>query len=951
MEGRLGLFFRRAFPEFGATVVLCLIMAGVVLAEDQPVYDTGLDRAIWLREQGRYEDSLAILEKEINGKHYKENIRYRADCWLNMALDYWNLGDVSRAENAFIYLMALVGELKDDSIKDYASTSLNIIKLYKEAKDKKRAKQYTDSETLFKSAIAAAKEKGMLELEYKCLFQLSFSYLYQNKIESYFNCNKEVFDIAQKLKNHFEVFRALINMGDYYFHKKDLLKSYDYFDKALVLAEKENLLDKDPVILLNLAVTSQQLELFDLCQHYLERALEFYQKGDDLATTISILSELALTLYKREEASPRLPDKQQPEELLSTALELSRQAGMRGQEARMLNNLSYILLKSDPKEAKNLCLQALKLSLELKDDEVITAALNNLATLSLMENDPIRARDLYRQALALALKTDNFREIWNNYSGLARCLEKIGDYESAFRNYQEALEALNPVRENIRFDLYRVGFDRGKKEVYEGLVRSLVKYRLSHPGSQADKLTFSALNRIKARVLVEELDRMSSAQETEKRSEELNDIDRMISDFLNRPENILDESSSNRLAELEYRYLRLQEPDRETLGTDLRKDIPGLEFVQKEFLEEGQLILDYFLGEEESYCFVISRDHFRIIRLPEEKEIEKSVKLYIKLLGSATISEEDLRLAGRKIGQLLLPAEELDSGKFSTLVIIPDGLLNNLPFEALIVKEKGLRGYCYLVENFNIYYGPSLAAIVRLKTEKRSTGFHKELLAFGSPHKNKWFNDKVRTRIFFAEGLRPRDGFILGDLPFSQKEIRQLAGLFPEGSCDLFLRKRATEENLKSLEIGRYRIIHFACHGLISEKFPLRSSLVLFSDRKSSEDGFLTAREIYSLRLDSELVVLAACQSSRGSIERAEGIIGLPRLFLLAGSRAVISALWSVNDRASQALMLEFYRRLLAGETKAEALRQAKIKMINNGRSHPYYWAGYVLSGNADRIY
>lgn len=943
------LWCRRVFPVSAALFFLFLALPGLLLAEGQPVQNSNLEKAIWLRLQGRYEESLAILEKEINGTNSHLDAGYRASCWLNLALDYWNLGEVSRAENAFIYVRALVEELKDENLRDYASTALTIIKLYREGKNKKEEKKYLESELAFRSAIELADKKGMDEFKCKCLFQLSFTYYNQNKLDDYFNCSNEVLIIAERLKNYFEVFRALINIGNYHFHKREVFRSYDYFDRALVLAEKENLLHKEPVVLLNLAVNSYQLGLYDLSEHYLERALEFYQKGEDLATTIYILSELALSIHKTEGASDGLPGGGRPQELLSTALELSRQAGMRDLEARMLNNLGYVLLEVDRERARDLCLQSLRLGEKLQDNKVIIASINNLATLNLKENNVIRAKELYNRSLALAIKEDYWVEIFSNYYGLARCFEKLGDYKSAVQAYQEALETLNPVRDSISLELFRIGFDRGKKEIYEGLIRSLVRYRLKYPGRQADEMAFLGLNSIKARVLIEEMERVSSARRSASRADELNEIDRMISDFFRRPENTLDESSSNRLAELEYRYLRLREMGGQAAVTSSQANLPTLEFIQKEVLSEEQLILDYFLGQEESYCFIISRDHFRIVRLPDEKEIERSVKLYIKLLGSTAVGEEDLRQAGRTIGKLLLPAEELETKKFSSLIIVPDGLLNNLPFETLIDGDQGSRSY--LVESHSISYSPALALITRFKAESKSADYQKELLAFGNPVYSHWFDNQVRARLYFINGVHPPADFSLGTLPFSRKETKMLATLFPAGSYDLFLRKRASEENLKGLGLGSYRIIHFACHGLVSEKFPQRSSLVLSSSEKSSEDGFLTVREIYTLQLNSELVVLASCQSSRGSIEKMEGIIGLPRVFLLAGSRAVVSALWSVNDRASQVLMLDFYRGLLAGKSRAEALRQAKLKMINGTTSHPYYWAGYVLTGNPGRIY
>ncbi|MCR4397298.1 MAG: hypothetical protein NUW07_11300, partial [Candidatus Saccharicenans sp.] len=435
MEGRSRLCCCRVFSVSAALFFLYLAVSGPLLAEAQSFNGNSLEKAVWLRQQGRYEESLAILEKEINGTNTHLDAGYRANCWLNMALDYWNLGEVSRAENAFIYVRALVEELKDENLRDYASTALKIIKLYREGKNKKEEKKYKESESAFRIAIELANKKEMDEFKYKCLFQLSYTYYYQNKLYDYYNCNNEVLIIAERLKNYFEVFRALINIGNYHFHKREVLRSYNYFDRALVLAEKENLLHKGPVVLLNLAVNSYQLGLYDLSEHYLERALEFYQKGEDLAITIYLLSELALSIHKKEEASDGLTGGGRPQELLSTALELSRQAGRRDLEARMLNNLGYVLLEVDRERARDLCLQAWRLGEQLQDNKVIIASINNLATLSLRENNVIRAKELYTRSLALAIKEDYWVEIFSNYYGLARCFEKLGDYKSAVQTY------------------------------------------------------------------------------------------------------------------------------------------------------------------------------------------------------------------------------------------------------------------------------------------------------------------------------------------------------------------------------------------------------------------------------------------------------------------------------------------------------------------------------------
>ncbi len=934
---------------FSFSIIFILLMSSLLLADGGARSgERGLDRAVWLRQQGRYEESIAILEKEVNDRNSGDDAEYRARCWFNLALNYWNQGEVSRAENAFIYVLVVAENLMDEDLKDLSRTALQLIKIYNEAKLNAQKTKYKESENLFKKGISIAESRRLIEFENKCWFQLSFTYYSQGNFEGYFECNKRVLSISEKLNNSWDIYRALINIGNYLSKKREFYKACDYFDRALVLAEQKNLLKREPVVLVNLAVVSKSLGLYELSEHYLERALEFYQGGDDLESTIWILSELALSQHRRGLLGGSI-NSERPVELLATALALSRQAGLKPLEARMLNNLGFVLLETDPEKARELCLKALKEGEEQNDAEVMVASMNNLGTLLFKGGEILKAREFFRRALNLALKIDYWPEIWRNYYGLGQTFEALGDYRSACQNYSQALKSLDPLREKVNFDLYRVGFDREKREVYEGLIRSLVKLWIKQPGAELEDELFDSVNRVKARVLAEELGRDSGYQQVSDNGDELERIDRMIRELLSQPENLKNKNTNEKLSELEYRYLRLQERKNGFNTNHRGEKLPGLNSVQKEFLGENQLIFDYFLGQEESYCFVTCKKSFRVVVLPPEREIERAIKLYIKLLASRETGEKDLKLAGKRIASILLPLEELENPAISSLIILPDGLLNFLPFETLIVEQPGKSEDGYLLERFSISYSPSISTLIRLKSPGRSAAYEKELLAFGHPTHSRWFRNQLLSRIYYVKGAVSSGS--LSSLPFSRKEIKQLADLFPAEKTDVYLGGRASEENLKTQDLGRYRIIHFACHGLVSESYPQRSSLVLTSGKRSREDGFLSVREIYSLRMRPELVVLAACESSRGRIEKVEGAIGLPRVFMLAGSRAVISALWAVNDQASQELMTEFYRQLLAGKAKDEALRQAKLKFLSGSKSHPYYWAGYVLSGHPEKIY
>ncbi|MDD8021323.1 MAG: CHAT domain-containing protein [Acidobacteriota bacterium] len=943
----------------GKIFLISLILSVCIfflMGNDSPTRPiSNIEQARQLRAAGKFTESLKILENEVSQKPGGKNSTELAACWLNLALDYWNLGEVSKAGNAFVFVQTLADGKKDLAIRDYALASLEIIKLYKEAKLKRRGKDYRQSEALFLSAIILAKKKQMPDMEMKCVRQLSLLYWDWDRLEKFLSSANSCLIISISLNNKYEEIRALSYIGLYYSKKNNLSMSFFYFDKALSLAEKENAVEMFPESLTNLAGICHQLGQYSLAVYYLERALKIYEKQDDLASTISVLNGLAVSIYRQKEESSGNLASEQPQALLKTALRLSQQAGDEILEAKILNNLGFVTLSESPDQAEQHLNLALARGLELNDKEVIGASLNNLATIELNRKQVFRAIRLYQQAVQEASQINCWRGAWEDYAGLAACYEELGDYRRALKNYQQALATFEKIRENINFDFYKIGFDRNKRKVYEGLIRVLVKLNSGWPDSGIDEQLFSTVNQIKARVFLEEMDNLKNSELPAKSSEELTGLNWVISDFFNHGENIGESDSFGELLELENRYFRLWGLDSGLENKNKGKStsaLPALQVLQKTFLTEGKIILDYLLGQRESYCFLLSQDDYLVFQLPSEQEIEKSVKLYIKLLADPGSEKGDLIRTGAELGRLLLPGLNSLPGSVKFLTIIPDGILSYLPFETLRLSgDSAGRQEEYLVERYSVSYGFSLAALYRSAQRSDVNNYKKEFLGFGNPAYSQKEKEQILARLYFADnrclGLRPQ----LALLPFSQEEIEKIAHLFPLKSCDLFLQKKATEDQLKALDLSQYRIIHLACHGLVSEQFPLRSSLILTALKKSPEDGFLTVREIYQMRLKSELVVLSACESSRGLVENIEGVIGLPRIFLLMGSQSVISSLWSVNDLATQELMLEFYRRLLTGQTRPEALQLAKIKMITSSKSHPYYWAGFILMGATGKIY
>jgi CHAT domain-containing protein len=367
-------------------------------------------------------------------------------------------------------------------------------------------------------------------------------------------------------------------------------------------------------------------------------------------------------------------------------------------------------------------------------------------------------------------------------------------------------------------------------------------------------------------------------------------------------------------------------------------------------LDNRTAVLEYYLGEKQSIGIFLDKRHLVIKALPPRIEIENSLRAYLKMLSTPPDGRfVGIQAAERIYHELVFPFEDHLCPPVEHLIIVPDGILYYLPFETLVKSDTKTSEPKYLVELYDISYAPSVSSLAHLMEKERPRRYTKALLAVGNPVYISRGAKKTELGEKCVDVLREiflEDGFELSALPHSRKEIRQVARCFPKEKVDVLLDSQAREEVIKSKPLNEYQLIHFACHGFLDEKTPMRSALVLTLDDDVEEDGFLQAREISDLSLSAELVVLSACQTGKGRIENAEGVLGLPRTFFYAGARSTLSSLWKISDRSTSEIMPSFYRHLTAGNNKAKALRLAKLEMLRSAHSHPFYWAAFVLNGD-----
>jgi CHAT domain-containing protein/tetratricopeptide (TPR) repeat protein len=365
--------------------------------------------------------------------------------------------------------------------------------------------------------------------------------------------------------------------------------------------------------------------------------------------------------------------------------------------------------------------------------------------------------------------------------------------------------------------------------------------------------------------------------------------------------------------------------------------------IRQRALDDKSALVEYFLGRERIHIFTITGASLEVASVPREASLEADVQELRR-----AIAERDhpayARSAHRLYREVLAPVESRLAGK--DLIIVPDGPLNSLPFDALLEREASPRPadtseLPYVLRGHSVSYAYSSTILLQGLRRRR-----------GSPPE-----DFVGFAPAFAGGASSRGA--PASLPASRKEVTEVRALFSQRQgfpgawlfprSRVYLNREATEGRLKAAGLERYRYVHLATHGVVDQDHPGLSRLLLEPEKGSGEDGVLHLGEIYSLRLNADLVVLSACDTGLGRIARGEGIIGLARGFLYAGAASLLVSLWPVSDEAAAGLLRDFYGEILAGRSKARALREAKLRTMGRNPEYakPYYWSSFVLVGDA----
>ena len=551
--------------------------------------------------------------------------------------------------------------------------------------------------------------------------------------------------------------------------------------------------------------------------------------------------------------------------------------------------------------------------------------------------------DLFDEAAKRKEQTGEIADLARIDYFRARSHLNLNQMEAAQSEIEKTIDMIESQRLRIANFYTRAQYFAFVHEYYSLYIQVLMALDKLHPNQKYAQRAFEAAERSKVRAL---LDLLQSAQQVPP------------------CEKLLETNVNPAIAE--------QNQQAPGAPAAVSTEELTLEQVQTEIVDGETVLLEYAIGEDRSFAWLVEDGKTTAFDLGSTAKIRDRVRKFRQSLLPVPVLEHEapvdylqrreaarsaLHVQSTSLSSLLLGPIRLPSGK--RILIVPDGPLQYIPFAALSISKNASYDVP-LIKQYELTMLPSASALAALRkaASKRSPPAD-EMTVLADPVFQRIGNPvpigasmpsmPQRSRELTRALLDSHDTTQIPSLPGSRIEALAIQQILGTARTRLALGYDANREAVIGGSLARQRIIHFATHGIIDTRHPEMSGMVLsmFDKRGVYRDGYLRLSDIYDLKLSADLVVLSSCDSALGKDLGSEGIIGLPRGFLYAGARRVIASLWKVDDDASVTMMKALYSRLQQGDSPAKALRGAQLDLLKDKRlSDPYYWAGFVLEGD-----
>ncbi len=908
-------------------------------------------------------DSLWHVAEYDSSNFYFEkaaSIFLRKGNWNKLISCYWNIGVNDRYLGKF------------DNALDYLDKAIDIVN-----------ENISDKDSIL---VDIYNSKGVIFYD-------------RGNYEEAFNIYNKTLELSLKKfgDEHTSTGKGFHNVGLIYYRWGDVGKAMEYFEKALsiwlkTLGPKHSFIANCYTNIANVLYVKGDIEK---AIEYDEKALHIWKDKlgekhpfvaysyNNLASSYQYLGKLdkALTLEKKS---------------LSIKMQLGKGNPDLAEDFANIGSVFTDLTQFDSAYIYLNKSRELQRLAKNKNHLVIATSYLRLAELSLKQKQYSESINYYDSALAFTYQkilfvnsSDkiNYKEIPRNEIFITSLTEKAEAYYQKYLNLTHnkndlinsllSYQIASQVIEHSRGEYFRdeSKFLLGKKVSNvnsKGLEIAFELYKITNDNNYK-KICFEFAERNKARILFDAINEAEAKSYSNIPDSLLNVEKNFKSKIVFYETKLLEakeDNDSSLIVENENKFFEIEEKY-DKLKRTFENEYPEyheLKYAKpivkvsrlQSLLGTNDALIEYCIVKNNLYIFTITKSLFRLDKIELDRSLNDMVISLRRSLLNLEFSEY-LNTSFSLYETLIKHVYEILNNT-SKIYVIPDGILNYLPFEILLTQNiktnnPDFSALPYLLNKYDISYQFSASLLNEMNFHSRKGKEGKFIgiaPVFDEDQKEKSrINNLIDTTLITSVNIKRSvrvNGGEYSALPETQKEVTRILKLFIDKhrSGKYYLRKDAREELLKSSNIKNYGFIHLATHGFINEENPKLSG-ILFSKDEKNDDGILYSNEIYNLDLNADLVVLSACESGLGKVVKGEGIIGLTRGFLYSGANNVAVSLWQVGDKSTAGLMMYFYENVLNGLSYSQSLRKAKLRIIKEKKyAYPSEWGPFILIGNVD---
>lgn len=862
-----------------------------------------------LAGQGRYRDALPLFQRAAAASERLDDDRLLADSLYGRGWAEWGLGDYAPSVASRRAALELYTRLDDVMGRAKSLNGLGVSFF--------SMGRYQDALERYEAALDAAREAGSARQEGLVLSNIGVAYRFQGRYDQAAETLHESLGLLGGERSRKVRAQALNHLGIVHRARGDYALALQRYTESLAI--RTELQDRQG--------ESQALNNIGniyLDQGQLERAIEHYAESLVIAEEIGYTAQVGFAHRNIGAALSRLNRAADALARYESALAVWRKIGRRAEIAWTLKNIGALRLfqLDDPAGARAALVEALALAREVGDPEAEGHALYELGNLARLGGNPARALAQFDEALAIARRIGSPDLEYQVHGGRGVALHALGRTADAIASLRAGAAIVNDLRANVSSDQSKIGFVDTRQAVFHDLARVLTA-----AGRHEEALEAAEAARARAFAdLLSQREVLAAA-----RMQPVEDVRAAVRRHQQQQTRHAVEAApatrrertrgGSQTLEEALRRLRADNPE---LGSLVEAESPTSAEIKAIAARLDATLVEYLVTGDALYAWVVSSTgavQATTVKAGRERltRLVADLRQAIERADLAALrNPEALRPALRELHDLLIaPLDEwLPASPAETVVLVPHGPLALLPFAAL-EDAAGTP----LIERHTLAIAPAISVF-------RYT-----------PAKARLHSPARSPALVVAAPLSP-EGSDLAPLSGAADEGRLVAATLGGEGVRLLIGARASEATVKR-ESGAARLLHFATHALVSPDRPAASSLVLAPG--GGEDGYLDVGEIFGLDLQAGLVVLSGCSTAAGRLT-ADGIFGLTRAFIYAGSPSVVVSNWDVSDQATTYLMNRFYQELRAGSSKASALRTAALGARARFR-HPALWAAFVLVG------